>query len=76
MTVLVVGGGITGLASAHALGRAGVPTILVEGGPRLGGKARTAPVRSQSAASTDGAPLAPMSRTDTAAAYAASGLAA
>ena len=41
MTVLVVGGGITGLASAYALGKAGVPTVLVEGGSRLGGKART-----------------------------------
>lgn len=41
MTVLVVGGGITGLATAHALGRAGVPTMLVEASDRLGGKVRT-----------------------------------
>jgi oxygen-dependent protoporphyrinogen oxidase len=41
VTVLVVGGGITGLASAYALGRAGVPTLLVEGSDRLGGKVRT-----------------------------------
>lgn len=41
MTVLVVGGGITGLASAYALGRAGVATILLEGSSRLGGKVRT-----------------------------------
>ncbi len=41
MTVLVVGGGITGLATAHALGAAGVPTLLVEGSDRLGGKVRT-----------------------------------
>ena len=41
MTVLVVGGGITGLASAHALGKAGIPTLLVEGSRRLGGKIRT-----------------------------------
>ncbi|HEX9550996.1 MAG TPA: protoporphyrinogen oxidase [Candidatus Limnocylindrales bacterium] len=41
MTVLVIGGGITGLASAYALGRAGIPTLLVEGSRRLGGKVRT-----------------------------------
>ena len=41
MTVLVVGGGITGLASAYALGKAGIPTLLVEGSRRLGGKIRT-----------------------------------
>lgn len=41
MTVLVVGGGITGLTAAYALGRAGVPTTLVEATDRLGGKVRT-----------------------------------
>ena len=41
MTVLVVGGGITGLASAYALGRAGITTLLIEGSRRLGGKIRT-----------------------------------
>jgi oxygen-dependent protoporphyrinogen oxidase len=41
MTVLVVGGGITGLSAAYALGRAGVPTTLVEASARLGGKVRT-----------------------------------
>lgn len=41
MTVLVVGGGITGLASAYALGKAGVTTLLVECSARLGGKVRT-----------------------------------
>ena len=41
MTVLVVGGGITGLASAYALGRGGVPTVLLDAAPRLGGKVRT-----------------------------------
>jgi len=41
VTVLVVGGGITGLASAYALGRAGVPTVLLDAAPRLGGKVRT-----------------------------------
>jgi oxygen-dependent protoporphyrinogen oxidase len=41
MTVLVIGGGITGLSAAYTLGRAGVPTLLVEAGDRLGGKVRT-----------------------------------
>lgn len=41
MTVLVVGGGITGLAAARRLALAGIPTLLVEASPRLGGKVRT-----------------------------------
>ena len=41
MTVVVLGGGITGLACAHALGAAGVPTILLEASARLGGKVAT-----------------------------------
>ena len=41
MTVLVLGGGITGLTSAYALGKAGVPTLLLEESWRLGGKVRT-----------------------------------
>ena len=41
MTVLVVGGGITGLSAAHELAAAGVPTLLVEASGRLGGKVRT-----------------------------------
>ena len=41
MTVLVVGGGITGLTSAYALGMAGIATLLLEDSPRLGGKVRT-----------------------------------
>jgi oxygen-dependent protoporphyrinogen oxidase len=41
MTVVVLGGGITGLACAHALGAAGVPTILLEASRRLGGKVAT-----------------------------------
>ena len=41
MTVLVVGGGITGLTAAYALGHAGVPTTLVEATDRLGGKLQT-----------------------------------
>ena len=39
--VAVVGGGITGLAAAHYLRRAGVSVTLVEAGDRLGGKIRT-----------------------------------
>lgn len=41
MTVLVLGGGITGLASAYALGKAGIPTVLLEASDRLGGKVAT-----------------------------------
>lgn len=41
MSVLVVGGGITGLTAAHVLAGAGVPVTLVEAGDRLGGKVRT-----------------------------------
>lgn len=41
MSVLVIGGGITGLAAAHALARDGVPVTIVEAGPRLGGKIAT-----------------------------------
>ena len=41
MSVLVVGGGITGLAAALDLVRGGVPVTLVEAGDRLGGKVST-----------------------------------
>ena len=41
MSVLVVGGGITGLVAAHTLARDGVPVTLVEAAPRLGGKIAT-----------------------------------
>ncbi len=41
MSVLVVGGGITGLVAARALARDGVPVVLAEAGPRLGGKVVT-----------------------------------
>ena len=39
--VLVVGGGITGLAAARALALDGIPVMLAEAGPRLGGKVST-----------------------------------
>ncbi len=39
--VLVIGGGITGLAAGHRLAGAGVPVTLVEGSDWLGGKIRT-----------------------------------
>ena len=39
--VLVIGGGISGLAAARALARDGVPVTLAEGGRRLGGKIAT-----------------------------------
>ncbi len=39
--VVVVGGGITGLAAAYELTRAGVPVLLVEASDRLGGKIRS-----------------------------------
>ncbi len=41
MRVLVAGGGITGLAAAHALTRAGVAVTLLEPSPALGGKTST-----------------------------------
>lgn len=41
MTVLVIGGGITGLAAAHALATAGVDVTIAESSERLGGKIST-----------------------------------
>jgi len=41
MSVLVVGGGITGLVAARSLALDGVPVLLAEAGPRLGGKVST-----------------------------------
>ena len=41
MRALVAGGGIAGLAAAHALIRTGVAVTLVEAGSRLGGKIAT-----------------------------------
>jgi oxygen-dependent protoporphyrinogen oxidase len=41
MGVLVIGGGITGLVAARSLARDGVPVVLAEAGPRLGGKVAT-----------------------------------
>ncbi|UQX87397.1 protoporphyrinogen oxidase [Jatrophihabitans telluris] len=42
--VLVVGGGITGLAASYRASQAGARVTLVEAGPRLGGKLLTAQV--------------------------------
>jgi oxygen-dependent protoporphyrinogen oxidase len=39
--VLVIGGGISGLAAARAIARDGIPVTLAEAGPRLGGKIAT-----------------------------------
>jgi oxygen-dependent protoporphyrinogen oxidase len=39
--VAIVGGGIAGLSAAHALGTLGVPHVLLEASPRLGGVIRT-----------------------------------
>ena len=39
--VVVVGGGIAGLAAAHALGSAGVRVTVLEGSAQVGGKLRT-----------------------------------
>jgi protoporphyrinogen/coproporphyrinogen III oxidase len=38
---VVCGGGVTGLAAAHGLARAGVPFVLLEGSSRWGGRIRT-----------------------------------
>jgi oxygen-dependent protoporphyrinogen oxidase len=40
-TVVIVGGGISGLATAYYLAKAGIPSTLVERQPRLGGVIRT-----------------------------------
>lgn len=39
--VLIIGGGLAGLAAAHALHRAGVPSILLEASDAVGGRVRT-----------------------------------
>lgn len=41
MSTIVVGGGITGLAAAHTLAKAGHPVTLIEKSPRLGGVIET-----------------------------------
>ncbi|MHB8631107.1 MAG: protoporphyrinogen oxidase, partial [Candidatus Limnocylindria bacterium] len=41
MSVLVIGGGITGLVATRELRRSGVAVTLLEAGPRLGGKVGT-----------------------------------
>src|SRR5262245_7983114 len=40
-TVVVIGGGISGLITATLLGRAGTPVVLLEKSPALGGRAST-----------------------------------
>src|SRR5262245_25120421 len=44
MDVIVIGGGMAGLACARALGRRGKRVLLLEGSPRLGGRIHTAAV--------------------------------
>ena len=39
--VVIVGGGVAGLAASHALAKRGVPFLLTEAGPTLGGVIRT-----------------------------------
>lgn len=46
-TVVVVGGGIAGLAAATALAERGVHVTLLEAGPRLGGRVQSWPVDGQ-----------------------------
>lgn len=41
MSTIIVGGGITGLAAAHTLAKAGHPVTLIEKSPRLGGVIET-----------------------------------
>lgn len=43
LRVAVIGGGIAGLAAAHALTAKGAEVVLFEGDDRLGGKLRTSP---------------------------------
>jgi phytoene dehydrogenase-like protein len=40
-TVVVLGGGISGLVTSTLLGRAGIPVVLLERSPALGGRAAT-----------------------------------
>ncbi|MGW3292764.1 protoporphyrinogen oxidase [Streptomyces xiamenensis] len=44
MQVIVIGGGIAGLAAAHRLGGSGVRVTVLEAEPRFGGKLRTGEV--------------------------------
>jgi protoporphyrinogen/coproporphyrinogen III oxidase len=41
-SVLIIGGGISGLSAAYYLGKAGIPATLIEKRPRLGGVIETA----------------------------------
>jgi monoamine oxidase len=44
--VVVVGGGYSGMASAHSLQRAGLKTVVLEARDRIGGRSRTQKLRS------------------------------
>ena len=46
-SVVVVGGGLGGLAAAALLGRAGLRVTLLEGAPYLGGKSRRLALKGQ-----------------------------
>jgi protoporphyrinogen/coproporphyrinogen III oxidase len=48
MRIVVVGGGITGLAAAHRAGELGADVLVVEQSPAVGGKLRRAPLPSGS----------------------------
>ena len=41
LPVAIIGGGISGLATAHHLAKAGIPSTIVDEQPRLGGVIRT-----------------------------------
>lgn len=41
LPVAIIGGGISGLATAHYLAKAGIPSTVIERQPRLGGVIRT-----------------------------------
>ena len=42
--VLIVGGGVSGLAAANRLGDAGLAAVIIEGRSRLGGRIHTVDV--------------------------------
>src|SRR5215218_11404341 len=60
--VVVVGGGIAGLAAATGLAERGVGVVLVERESTLGGRVRSWPVATDTPAAPDGDPADTMSR--------------